>query len=497
MNFVKIKDLKVKYPESENYSLQIDELEIDEGETVLVTGKSGSGKSTFANVINGVIPKLLEADVKGKIEIFSQDISPLSVHDISLLVGTLLQDPDSQILNYFVRDEIAFPLENLAFPKEEIMKRVQEASEWVGITHLLDRETFTLSGGEKQRVVLASILAIDPKGLILDEPTSSLDSKGTKDVLERIKGLRKGKSVILVEHKVSKVIDFVDRILVIEQGKIIYNLKPSDALKMSEELEKLGIETPTKLPKVEKRKGEKTLYLSVEVKTKKGKKLVDVETYLNAGEITAIMGINGSGKSTLLKAISGLLSKDLLFEGKITIGNKDLTRVNLKERGKYIAYLPQDVDLLFIKRSVEDEIRYSMKLRGIKDEKLLEDLLTKFSLLGVRKNDPFLISVGQKRRTAIASILASGVKVILLDEPTTGQDWYHRKILGEDLKKLDNHVIVVVTHDPRFAYLFADRVLVLYEGKIVLDGTPDEVLPLAVKYGVVTKEEVENELPVD
>ncbi|ARM76795.1 ABC transporter ATP-binding protein [Acidianus manzaensis] len=502
MSFVFIKDLEVTYPDNEYPSIQIPELKINEGESVLITGKSGCGKSTLINVINGIIPKLIEADVKGEIKIFGEDISSLSVHQISKRVGTLLQDPDSQILNYFVKDEIAFPLQNLNYSKEEILKRINEVTDWVGIKHLLNRETFTLSGGEKQRTVLASILAMNPKALILDEPTSSLDSKATKDVIDKIKDIIKSdgvksrneervKSIIIVEHKVTKVLPFVDRILVMDKGKIIYDLRKNDAILMAEELEKIGIEMPIRRKEnIQRREGKIVLNATIKV-TKDTHYLVNTEVSLSEG-ITALMGVNGSGKSTLLKAIAGLLPKDLKFEGSISIENKNnIEKMKIDKRGKLIAYLPQDVDLLFIKRTVEKELAYSMKLRNKKiNESILQKYLNDFSLTEVKDRDPLLLSIGQKRRTALAITMISNVKVLLLDEPTTGQDWYHRKMLGEDLRKLKGVAILVVTHDPRFTYYYTDNVLLMDNGKIVYSGKPEEALKVASKEEIISEEEL-------
>ncbi|MEM3350861.1 MAG: ABC transporter ATP-binding protein [Saccharolobus sp.] len=246
MSFLLMSDVEVSYPESDHVALKIDKLKIDEGESVLITGKSGSGKSTLVNLITGIIPKLIEADVKGEIRVFGRNISEYSLAKLSTLVCYLFQDPESQILNYYVRDEIAFGLENLNYPKEEILKRIEKYSNVIGISHLLNRETFYLSGGEKQRVVLASILAVEPRAIILDEPTSSIDSKGTREILQNINYLKNKMklTMIIVEHKVDKVIKFVDRVIIVDEGRIVYDLSKEKFESFNyRELDKLGIES--------------------------------------------------------------------------------------------------------------------------------------------------------------------------------------------------------------------------------------------------------------
>ncbi len=200
------------------------------------------------------------------------------------------------------------------------------------------------------------------------------------------------------------------------------------------------------------------------------------------------MGKNGSGKTTLLKVIVGLIDKKRLIveEEKVIVNGVDLSKTKVVERGKFIAYLPQFFDVMFIKRTVEDEIKFSMKNRGTYDEKRLGEVLKMFSLDAYRKEDPLVLSMGQRRRVAMASVLAGGAKVILMDEPTSGQDWYHRQILGKELLELRDkgYTILVVTHDSRFVDRFADYLLVMNEGKIVLEGKPEEVFIKSLRHGI-------------
>ncbi|BFI74580.1 ABC transporter ATP-binding protein [Sulfurisphaera ohwakuensis] len=460
MNFLEIRGLRVFYQES-SYSLTIDSLNVKEGETILIAGKSGSGKSTLLNSINGVIPHEMEVEEEGEVMVFGINVRNSTIQQIARFVGTLLQDPDSQIFNYYVIEELAFGAENLNIPREEILYRINKVSQIVGISHLLNRETFRLSGGEKQRVVLGSILVMNPKALILDEPTSSIDLKGTREILTTLRGLKERMSMIIAEHKINKVLEFVDRVIILDKGKIVYDIKKNDVKEI--DFEDLGLE-PLKpsSPPEKRRDGDVVLEAKVKV-TNGNRTIVDTEIVLRKG-ISALIGDNGSGKSTLLKALAGILPSNLKFYGSIKVEGKEVSKLPVEKRGEIIAYLPQEVDLLFTKKTVKEEISYPAKIRKKYDERIINELLKRFNLPEDR--DPFLLSVGQKRRVAISSLLASGVKVFLLDEPTTGQDWYNRKMLGEELRSIDA-TFLVVTHDPLFVYYYADRAYKMINGKII------------------------------
>uniref|UniRef100_A0A2U9IPJ5 Cobalt ABC transporter ATP-binding protein n=1 Tax=Acidianus sulfidivorans JP7 TaxID=619593 RepID=A0A2U9IPJ5_9CREN len=500
MKFVEIKNLEVYYPGRMKPSLVVDELQIEDGTSVLIVGKSGSGKSTLINVINGVIPNMINAEVDGEIYVYGHDPRKQPIFETAKLVGTLLQDPETQVFNYTVKDEVAFGPENFMLPKDEIEKRVEISAKMTGITELLNRDVSTLSGGELQRTALASVLAMQPKALILDEPTSNIDPKGTAEIFSLIKTFRsERRSLIIVEHKLDRVLPFVDRVILIDGGRILFDVEKDELIDKADLLHSSGVEIPeyylylkkigaTRFdpkylkdyrysPPPRKEGKDDILYAKVKVYTKDGKTLVNTELSLKKGEIVALMGNNGAGKSTLLKAIMGLLDKKLRSDVTLIVKGKDLSKKGLAERGSYIGYLPQNFDIMFIKRTVEEEVAFGMKNRKNFNQEKLNNILKEFSLYKIRKEDPLLLSMGQRRRVAMASVISSGADIVLMDEPTSGQDWYHRLMLGKEVQEMRErgYTFLIVTHDSRFVDKFCDRVLVMKNGKIITNGKPEDI----------------------
>jgi energy-coupling factor transporter ATP-binding protein EcfA2 len=517
---VVVKGLVHMYPGRGEPALVIDELVIGEGEVVLVTGKSGSGKSTLVNCINGVIPHLFPGDSNldpsthsGEVYVRGLAVSKTPLHILSTVVGTLLQDPETQVLNYDIEEEVAFGPENLCLPPDEVNRRVSQAISSVGIGHLLGRETYTLSGGELQRVAAAAILAMTPQVLIFDEPTSNVDPEGTAVLLDFIRSL-KGKSVIIVEHKVERILPFADRVILMDNGRIVVDtpastlldkvdvfiqygveipesyeyakmlgLNTTDVQQLADEIRKRGVPIDQKM----RRKYTQTI-LEAHLRVFSGEReLLDAEISLGSGHILGVMGRNGAGKSTLLKALMGVLDRKLQSDVHLSVCGVDLSKANVSERGRYITYVPQNFDLTLVSRSVMDELSYSPKKRGLKDWRdRVNELMGVLSLEEYSSSDPFALSFGQRRRVALGSALAAGVKVALLDEPTSGQDFAHREALGRELSKLAGlgYSFIVVTHDSRFVYRHCDRLAILSEGRIVLEGTPEKVFEHSEDYGI-------------
>lgn len=504
MNAINIKNLSITYLGNPEPTIKIDNLSIDEGEIVLITGKSGSGKSTLVNAINGVIPNIIKAEITGDIEIFGENIKNKKISEMAGKVGTLLQDPEMQVFNYIVDDEVAFGPENLRLNKNEINNRINGALNDVDALDLRYNETDKLSGGELQRITMASIFAMHPNLLIFDEPTSNIDPDGTKKIFSLLKDLKGKKTIILVEHKVERVLPFIDRIILIKDGKIYKDVKKENIMDIIYDLDESGIEIPEyykyakdlglkelKLCDVKKsinniklpyRYSGKEKIINADIKVSlEDKYLLNMNFSANKGEIVAIAGKNGAGKSTLLKALSGFYDKNLKYDLNLNINNHDLSKAKIQERGKYIAYLPQSFEVMLITKSVEKEIGFSLK-----DKTHVNDLLKEFSLYDLRYEDPLTLSMGQKRRVAMCAILARGANVILMDEPTSGQDWYNRKMLGKEIRELSNkgYTFLIVTHDLKFVYHYCDKIMVISHGKKVIYNTPEEVFLNSNNYGI-------------
>jgi energy-coupling factor transport system ATP-binding protein len=500
-------------------AIEIEKLIVEKGESVLVAGKSGGGKSTLVNCVNGVIPHIIspEPEISSlqSVKVFGKVVSDTNLRDLSLTVGTLLQDPETQILNYVVKEEVAFGPENLCLPSPEIRERIAEAMATTDITSLQDRETYNLSGGELQRTCLAAVLAMKPDVLILDEPTSNIDPEGTAKILDALSELKRKKTLLVVEHKVERILPFVDRIVLVDEGRIRLDIPKEKLIEHVNELLAAGVEVPehyvyaqrlgladpaldavksairrsgTELPLPSRTTPSRTVLTADVSVSFTNRVLVDASLQIGKGEVLALVGRNGAGKSTLMKAVVGFLEKGLSEKVKLTIDGEDMSTASISERGRYLAYVPQSFDLALIEGSVEEELAFSLKNRKVKNyREVVERFLEMFSLSQYRYSDPLNLSVGERRRVVMASALASGVEIVLFDEPTSGQDFLRKQILGKELSELKKmgYSFVVITHDSRFVYWYADRMVVLSEGHKVLEGTPEQVFQSSEQYGVV------------
>ncbi len=514
-NPVDVKDLVFNYVGAGKPVLTVDDFHVIEGEVALVIGKSGGGKSTLVNCFNGVIPHIFKGNDPDGVKVYGNAVKQTPLPKLSTMVGTLLQDPETQVLNYTVEEEIAFGPENLMMPTEEIQRRVDEAIATTGIENLRERETYVLSGGELQRVALAAVLAMRPKLLIMDEPTSNIDPEGTARVFQTLTGLKGKSTLIIVEHKLERALHFIDRVVLVDDGKVVFDIEKARLVEHVDELHAAGIDVPehylyakkfgmdpTDIEAIRQRivreglelvtprrdnTGKVVLeaYAHVEVP---GKVLVDAELTLREPQVLAVMGRNGAGKSTFLKTVMNFLDKELTSKSRLVINGVDLGKASIQERGKYIAYVPQSFDLMLINKTVEEEVSYSLRKRGVKDYRgPTEEFLKLFGLQEVRKQDPLMLSVGQRRRVAMASALSAGVKIVMLDEPTSGQDFYHKEIIAKEINMLKGlgYSFIIVTHDAKFVYRYADSVVVLDAGMKVLEGTPEEVFASSQKFSII------------
>ena len=514
-NPVDVKDLVFNYVGVGKPVLSVGEFHVVDGEVALIIGKSGGGKSTLVNCFNGVIPHIFKGNDPDGVVVYGNAVKQTPLPKLSTMVGTLLQDPETQVLNYTVEEEIAFGPENLMMPTDEIQRRVDLAIATTGIENLRERETYVLSGGELQRVALAAVLAMQPKLLIMDEPTSNIDPEGTARVFQTLTGLKGKSTLIIVEHKLERALHFIDRVVLVDEGKVVFDIEKAKLVDYVDELHAAGIDVPEHYLYAKKFKmdpsniegirqkiareglqlgtprrasGGKVVmeaFARVEVQ---GKVLVEAELTLREPQMLAIMGRNGAGKSTFLKAVMNFLDKELTAKSKLMINGVDLSKASIQERGKHVAYVPQSFDLMLINKTVEEEISYSMRKRGVKDYKgPTEEFLKLFGLQEFRRRDPLMLSVGQRRRVAMAAALSSGVKIVMMDEPTSGQDFYHKEIIAKEINMLKGlgYSFIIVTHDAKFVYRYADSMLVLDGGKKVLEGTPEEVFASSQNYSVI------------
>jgi energy-coupling factor transport system ATP-binding protein len=514
-NPVDVKGLVFNYVGVGKPVLTVDSFHVVDGEVALIIGKSGGGKSTLVNCFNGVIPHIFKGNDPGGVVVYGHVVKETPLPKLSTMVGTLLQDPETQVLNYTVEEEIAFGPENLMTPPEEIRERVDQAIATTGIENIRDRETSVLSGGELQRVALAAVLAMHPKMLIMDEPTSNIDPEGTARVFQTLTGLKGKNTLVIVEHKLERALHFVDRVVLVDDGKIVFDIAKANLVDHIDDLHEAGIDVPEHylyakrfkmdpadiegirrriaheglvLDTPRRSSGRKVIleaYAHVEVP---GKVLVDAELKLKEREVLAIMGRNGAGKSTFLKTVMNFLDKELTAKSSLMVNGVDLGHKSIQERGKHVAYVPQSFDLMLISKSVEDEVSYSLRKRGVKDYKSqTEEFLKLFGLQEFRRRDPLMLSVGQRRRVAMAAALSSGVKIVMMDEPTSGQDYYHKEIIAKEINMLKGlgYSFIIVTHDAKFVYRYADSMAVLDAGKKVLEGTPEEVFASSQQYAVI------------
>lgn len=503
---------------------------IEQGEFVLVLGQSGSGKSTLALNLVGIYPDYFGGRNQGKISINHPERGFINRRELKpgerfQIVNMLFQNPEDQIVTLSVEEEVAFALENYLMAPSEIHPRIDRALDLVGLKGFRERSTLKLSGGEKQRVALAAMLAMEPRVLILDEPTSNLDPVGTADVLETIDRIRENLDITLlvIEHEVDAVFDRADKILLVD-GKTVHG--PHDprsfldrhgldvrddlglwipqAVEVALELRSAGIPVP-RLPLngdelVESLAPNGTLAVSapdpkgvaatqgrgaapaIEVRDVsfsygEGDVLRGVRLQAYRNELLAIVGQNGSGKSTLAQLFNGILTPT---KGQVLVEGKPTTDYKFAQLVKRVAYIFQVPEKQFIRTTVFDEIAHglrALKLTAEETEQRVVEFLERLRLLADRDRSPYVLSHGQKRRLSVACMVASEPDVIVLDEPTFGQDYQQAQRLMQLLRSLANEgaAVVFITHDMRLVAEYADRCAVLSGGGIVFEGAPDEL----------------------
>lgn len=518
---IEFKDFTAHYTVQSKPTLNNINLTIYEGEKVLIAGSSGSGKSTLANCINGLIPFSSDVEISGSLKIMGKETRDLSVFEISKMVGTVLQDPDSQFIGLTVAEDIAFKLENNCISQEEMKKKVNDVSKIVDIENRLEVAPYSLSGGQKQRVTLAGTIVDDVDILLFDEPLASLDPEAGKASIELIDKIQKeeNKTVIIIEHRLEEVLSCdVDRIILMNEGEIIADTTPNEIL-ASNKLKECGIREPLYITALKYSGYELTSEMNLEHINKlklddsgeklkewyKGLKangkskendtllefknihfsydkkrdiLKDINFKINRGEIISVVGKNGAGKSTISKLICGFFKEskgDIIFEGESLDGK------TIKERGEEIGVVLQNPNQMISKTMIFDEVALGLRVRGISEEEVKERVIETLKICGLYpyRNWPIsALSFGQKKRVTIASILVLGPKVIILDEPTAGQDYRHYNEIMEFLLKLNKKgvTIILITHDMHLMLEYTDKAIVISNGEKIADTTSAEIL---------------------
>lgn len=484
---VDVRELTFTYDGSTSPALEGINLKVYPGELLAITGPSGCGKSTLALCLAGFIPHAYGGKMEGVVRIQGRDTRDYPAGGLSGIVGLVQQDPDAQLCTLTVGDEVAFGPENLRIPPEEIRERVHFALQAVGALDLMDRKVHTLSGGEKQRVAIASVLAMTPVLLILDEPTANLDPSCTREVLRTMEKLREeqGISIIVIEHRLERLVPISDRLLFMEKGRIVG--ESTDRKLPRRYLPAAGwTDSGTGLRQGEtaglEKKGEKLPLLSVENLQAgyEGREVLKgISFCAYPGETLAIMGDNGSGKTTLLLALLGVLKPG---EGRIFLNGKDITGMRVARRARDLGLVFQNPNHQIFENTVFKEAvlpsLFLSKEAPREIEQKVERLLEEFGLRRFRDNNPFALSLGEKKRLTLVSVLAYSPGVLILDEPLVGQDGDRLKLLISALEehRAQGGVTLMVCHEPAVVMACCQRVLFLSEGKLIVNAPVKEAL---------------------
>ena len=522
---IKIRDLTFYYGDASRPALQDVNLDIEDGEFVLVTGPSGCGKTSLCRCLNGLIPHFYGGEIAGGLEVQGLDVMRHTTRELATRVGMVFQDPENQLVSMDVQREVAFGLENLAFPRDVMAKRVEESLDTLEISGLRHRQVHELSGGEKQKVVISSVLALHPDILVLDEPTSELDPKGAEDVLSIVRRLNDelGITVILVEHRLDRVVHLVDRMIVMDKGKIIADGNPRAVLSNGD-ITSIGAGVPPIVRIVQRLRdngvnvdnipltvkegramlkdifmGARGSTLSHTESADNGRPVIEIDKLWHAypegitalknvnlriceGEFVAVMGRNASGKTTLVKHINGLLKPT---KGKVIVSGIDTRRATIAQLSRKVGFIFQNPNDHIFADTVEEEIAFILKNLGFDSGEIaarIDEMLEMFALKEFRKQYPRSLSGGERQRVAMASVLVARPRVLILDEPTRGMDYRLKSELMRFLNgyREKGNTVVLVTHDVETVAEHADRVVLLSEGGVVVDGNKRDVLSRAL-----------------
>ena len=513
--YISFNQFTFQYDAQAEATLKDISFDIAKGEKVLILGPSGSGKSTLAQCLNGIIPNIHKGQAKGQVRIDGQDIFKQSIYDKSQSVSTVLQDPDGQFIGLTVAEDLAFALENDCADQSEMKDKVALWAERLDLTSLLNHRPQDLSGGQKQRVSLAGVLIDESPILLFDEPLANLDPKSGQETIDLIDKIHKevGATTIIIEHRLEDVLYRpVDRILLVNEGELIFNGSPDELLSSTLLLEngireplyvtvlrQLGFDTrsaqnlsqldaldlsdlalPDRVLKDKKDSSSDSILKVEGLSVSYGDNpaiIEDLSFSLKKGERLAIVGKNGAGKSTLAKALCGFVPS----QGKLTYKGQDISQDSIAERSERIGFVLQNPNQMISQTMIFDEVALGLRLRGIEEaevEERVHEVLKTCGLYSFRKWPISALSFGQKKRVTIASILVLKPEIIILDEPTAGQDYKTYTDIMNFLDSLQKqgHTIVMITHDMQLMLEYSDRCLVVVEGKIIADDNPVTIL---------------------
>lgn len=520
-----IRNLSFQYKDQkQRKAIENINLDISKGQFVVIMGPSGAGKSTLANCLNGLIPHFIRGKYEGNVYVNGIHVKDTPVNKMAKEIGLVFQDFESQLFSTNTKLEIAFGPENFRVPREEIGKRISKILKIVDLVGFEDRQPPTLSGGQKQRLAIGSVLAIEPSILCMDEPTTDLDPLGKIGIFNIAKQLHEDKDFtqIIIEHETEEAL-YADRLILMDDGKIIRDGRPEDILREVDLTDKIGIMSlqipkyfsqvtnlsKEELPLTPDEGYKKFNELGLSIDDEKynllikkdnereknyGKPIIEVKnlkhTYPNGnlvlkgidldireGEFLAILGHNGSGKTTLVKHFNGLLSPT---EGQVIVDGKDTKNSSIYEIGKSVGYAFQNPDHQIFADTVYEEVAFSPKIRGCSEEEVkvrVKEALKAVDMEGYEDEDPFSLTKGERQRIAVASILSARPKVIILDEPTTGLDYKEQKQMMELIKRLneEGHTIIMITHTMWVVAEYAHKTAVIKDGQIVMYGNTRDV----------------------
>ena len=516
---INFENFTFKYESQSKPTLHNINLKIYEGEKIVIVGPSGSGKSTIGHCINGLAPYFYKGEVSGKLEIYGEKCKEIFEH--SKYIGTVLQDSDAQFVGLTVAEDIAFALENDEVETAVMKEKVKEIAQFVRIETLLDLKPHDLSGGQKQKVSLAGIMVDNAKIVLYDEPLANLDPLSGKYAIELISELHKDKKLttIIIEHRLEDVLHReIDRIIVVDKGRIIADDTPDNILK-GNLLSKINIREPLYISLLKysndnlERYDNISIFERIDFSTakenilnwikynsspkkaesnetllklenisfsydEKRKILKNIDLTIKKGEMISIVGSNGAGKSTLSKVIAGFERQD---EGKIYYKNLDISNESIAKRAEKIGFVLQNPNSMISKVTVFDEVALGLKTRGVLEDEIEKRVI---EILKICKLKPFrkwpikALSYGQKKRVTIASVLVLQPEMIIVDEPTAGQDLFHYREIMEFLKQLNEFGITIlfITHDMHLMLEYTDKAYVFNEGKIIKSGNPAQIL---------------------